>query len=198
MSLINEMKNEFIKVLSAFAGVPASGDTATSGSTADVEKTYSPSEISLSDKVVGAKVELIGKDGSLSVAPDGEYEVDGFEFTVKDGLISAVESPVDENMAKDAPVTPNPDIEALKAEIETLKSQLADVVKSISGLNEGAEKFASISDVTDLKSTVEKFNSTIMKLAKLPAEPSKTNTKIEVKENDAAKLEAFAKAFSRK
>ena len=199
MNIIKEIKNEFMRTLQLFAGI--SGDTAEAKETPAEEaneKTYSPNEISLSDRVVGSKVELINPDGSLTVAPDGDYQVDDFEFTVKDGLISAIEGqkePVDEQMAETPAPQPNPYIEALKAEIATIKEQVTQLVNAMSGLNDTA---ATKDDVKKFQSVVETLNSNMMKLAKLPAEPSKTNNTFEVKNENNSKLEEFAKMLNSK
>jgi len=58
----------------------------------DVNKVFSPSDLQISNKAIGGKVEQINQDGSLSPLEDGTYSMDdGFTFTVADGLITDIE-----------------------------------------------------------------------------------------------------------
>lgn len=190
--MIKELKREMAKMFKAlkFEG----------------ELIYNPDELNISERVVGGKVELINQDGTLSVLPDGDYELsDGFKFTVKEGLISAIEGedPVEETeqpeeMAEDAPVEEAPkedglaelkaETEAIKAEVEALKQALAELMEASAG---NAKK----EDVENFSSEVTKLTDTIMKLAKIPAAPTKTNQSNVVKDSTDTKMMEFVKMF---
>lgn len=77
-------------------------------------------QVKISDRVVGAKVELIDGEGNLTPIPDGEYKVDEFEFTVKDGVISEIKG--------EAKPEEKPE-EEMKQEFEDVKAlQIGDEV----------------------------------------------------------------------
>ena|GEM_PF-1568973 len=98
---------------------------------------YSYDEIKVSDKVVGAKVEIVDVNGELAPIEDGEYVMeDGLVITTKGGLIESIvdkdgnplgeksEVPAtSEEQAEDTPVEDSKSDE-LKAEFESFKSDV--------------------------------------------------------------------------
>lgn len=197
--MISKIKKELMKTLAILKHESFEG-----------EVIYSPEELNISERAVGGKVELINQDGTLSELPDGDYEVsDGFKFTIKDGLIASIdgETPAEdttdkpEEMAEapvDAPTQDAPQTDgldelkketaSLKAEVEALKQAMDELMKATAGR-------ASKEDVSKFQAEVENLNSNIMKLAKIPAEPTKTNTSNVVKDKNDENLMEFAKIF---
>lgn len=56
-------------------------------------KTYSDGQVKVSQKEVGGKVEMIEADGTLSPAPDGDYQMeDGSTLVVVGGVITEIKS----------------------------------------------------------------------------------------------------------
>ncbi len=169
------------------------------------ELKYAPEELNISERVVGGKVELINEDGTLSALPDGDYELtDGFKFTIKEGLIESIEGeePVEEQaeeMADEAPIEEVSDpLADLKAETETLKAEVDALKQAIEEIKNGASNNATKEDVQGFQSEVSKLNETIMKLAKIPAEASKTTKSNIVKDSREEKMLEFAKLFKAK
>ena len=75
--MLTQLKKELLKALKT---LKLEGD-----------KVYDPSELNISARELGGKVELIQGDDTLATAPDGDYTLsDGFKFTVKDGLIASI------------------------------------------------------------------------------------------------------------
>lgn len=161
---------------------------------------YAETEVKISEKTVGGKVELIDGDGNLTPAPDGDFKIAGDEniYTVKDGQITAIngETPAEEEeapkeevqAAEEAPVEeakPNEEMAALNARVEALENAIAEMQNMIAG-------FASKDDVAQFSSEVKSLNDTITKLAQLPAEFSKTNNSPVVKDKNKSDYNALA------
>lgn len=170
------------------------------------DKVYSNSEIKVSDKVVGAKVELIGKDGALSPAPDGDYQLeDGTKFTVKDSMIDSIEGeemaqePVEGNPAEEATETPKEEAQE-DAEMVAMKQSIADLQAEIATLKSTVEELkngsASKEDATQFGKQLQDLTDTIKALANIPAEFSKTNNKPSVKDEKEEKMNDLARVFA--
>jgi uncharacterized protein YukE len=214
MNIISEIKKELVKALSLMKADNI--ELAATNITKDQVKISG-------DIAVGTKVEKVNADGSLSPLEDGDYNLDGNEFTVKSGVIDSIvgqdkadagnETPAEDategsiggDSANAAPVEDETEddseisnvqaqIDELKSEIETLKSSMADMMKSFQGMSQVATK----GDVEKFKTEVENLNSTITKLAKIPVELSKTNQSNVVKDKTEEKLFDFIKAMSNK
>lgn len=181
------------------------------------EKVYTDSEMKISDKSVGSKVEMIGADGSLSDAPDGDYVMDnGFSFTVKDGMIESIvgeeapveakeedvpaedeEVPADEEevKAEDVPVeeeVPAEDApDEMDARVKALEDKVAELLDMIAGMVE--QKMEADKAVEAFTAEVKSLNENIQLLAKVPVEFSKTNTKKVVEESKEEQLFNVAK-----
>ncbi|MET0462291.1 MAG: hypothetical protein ABW007_04030, partial [Chitinophagaceae bacterium] len=150
-------------------------------------KKWSDSEIKVSDKAVGGKVELINADGSLSDAPDGDYELeDGTVLTVKGGVIEAVngekpeEAPAEEveaaeETASDAPSEEAPAEDDKDQKIADLEAAVAALVQEISDIKSALSGSASKEDVQGFAKELGSLNAILAKLAKIPVESSKTN-----------------------
>lgn len=160
-------------------------------------------EVKVSDMVIGGKVEVVNSDGSLSDAPDGEYTVDKDVIEVKDGLIVSIngekapkeDAPVEEakmdEAPTDAPVDPNADlkaeVEALKAETESLKAAIQEIKDAMAGNADAEQKMSE-----QFSKQVEDLNATIKTLMDMPAEFSKTNESVKVKDDKEAKKNAWS------
>jgi polyhydroxyalkanoate synthesis regulator phasin len=174
-------------------------------------KVYSDAEIKISQREVGGKVEMIGSDGSLSDAADGDFEMqDGFKFTVKDGLIASIEgqdAPVDEAPKEDVPVqaeapaqdapadAPTNEVDDLKQRVADLEAMVAELIQKVEG---AAQMAATKDDVAAFTKEVADLNHNIKELAKVPVEFSKTTTNNTVKESREDKLIELARILSKK
>lgn len=163
--------------------------------------------VKISERKVGGKVELIGTDGTLSNAPDGDYKIGDFSFTVKAGLIDSIEGenkpaeedkPAEEKLA-DEPVTENTPVEdnSVKDAIAALQEETASIKQDIESIKAMLAEFAGKSDVEDFKSEVVKLNKTIEKLARIPSEFSKTSNSNIVKDKQEDKINQFLKIFNK-
>lgn len=215
MSLIKEIKETIAQAIFHFTTEPDQDPS---------DKVWADSELNISNKEVGGKVEIIDADGNLQDAPDGEYKMeDGTVLTVKDGLIAEIESAdqedaekSEEDMAAADPEQSADDAEgkedaaegdtdkedeaadkALLDEIQSLKQSIADLTSLITGVQNKQQDMASQKEVNELKLSVESLNGNIIKLAKIPVENSKTSKKAEVKDDKEAKLIEFAKALGK-
>ncbi len=74
------------------------------------------------DFVIGAKVQVMAEDGTLTNAPDGEHTLEGGKvITIKDSVIV-----LEKEMEEEKPVDQAP-TEELKKELATLKSELEKI-----------------------------------------------------------------------
>lgn len=182
------------------------------------EKVYTSDEIKISAKEVGGKVEMIGADGTLSVAPDGDYVMDdGFSFSVKDGLIVSIvgeEQPVEEVAAgdyKDKEDKVSGDTEDVKAEEveieidpekEEMKKQIAELYKMFEELYsmlDGIKIDASKKNeaITQFSKEISDLNNNIKTLAKVPVEFSKTSKNNVIEETREQKLMDVARLIGK-
>ena len=166
-------------------------------------KVYSDSEIKISDKAVGGKVELVDADGNLSDAPDGDYEMDnGFKFTVKGGVIASIEG--EEKPKEDAPVeadatdTPVEDAPAEDSKYAELEARVTALEQAVADMNSSVQAAATKEDLGAFTKEVETLNSNIQLLAKVPVEFSQTTKNNTVKESKEDKLLALAKMIGSK
>lgn len=195
-----DIKKEFIKSFKTLLGLY-------------FEKVYTDSEVKISDKSIGSKVEMIGADGSLSDAPDGDYVMDnGFSFTVKNGMIESIvgEEPVEakedkpedtptsgsteevkaeEVVVEEEPVEEEPTEEApdeMDMRVKALEDKVAELVDMIAGMAE--QKMEADKTIEAFTAEVKSLNNNIQTLAKVPVEFSKTNTKKVVEESKEEQL----------
>lgn len=156
---------------------------------ADAPKIYSASELHISDKQVGGKVELVGGDGKLQPAPDGDYQLeDGTKFTVSGGLIVSIEGETTPPTDVKAADTTQTEIDTLKSEIEAIKTSIEDIKKMIA--DDAAKDDAEQETTNQFKAQLQELTNTIKSLAKIPAEFSKTSENNYVKdEKEAQKIE---------
>lgn len=169
-------------------------------------------DVKVSDMVVGGKVEAISASGALAPAPNGTYQIDKDEIVVKDGLIVSINgdkganSNADENLADVTPAdeaaeTPADDakeendnakamaamqteIDSLKADVESLKSAIADDASSEQNMS------------ADFTAQFTALNETLKTLMGTPAEFSRTTDNNIVKDSKDEKMFEFAKAFA--
>jgi len=165
--------------------------------------TVSAEDLVISEMKIGGKVEAKDTEGNVVPAPNGEYTVGSDVIEVKDGFIVTLngdkEAAPEEQMADEAPAEDTPDVAALQAqvdsmatEIETLKAAIEEMKKTMSAdtSKEDAEKFSK---------QLQELNDTIKLLITTPAEFSKTNESIVVKDDKEVRTNewtsALAKAF---
>ncbi|MFT3912239.1 MAG: hypothetical protein QM737_22620 [Ferruginibacter sp.] len=158
-------------------------------------------EINVSDMVVGGKVEIVNPDGSLSDAPDGEYDYNGHKLEVKDSLIVSIdgdkgEQKPAEDMANESPVqdAPAKDSNDMQAQIDELKSAIEEIKKQLADGQAANQKMAAESE--KFSEAINSLNETIKAILVTPAEFSKTNTSIKVKDEKEAKINAFTKVLA--
>lgn len=199
--MLKEIKHELVKFLSVLKNENFDGVTE-----------LSQDSVKISEQKIGGKVEIIGQDGKLSNAPDGEYKLGDFQFTVKAGLIESiagdapkeVPAKMDNKPAPNEPAEPTEapeapeqaDLDALAA-IADLKAETDSIKQDIESIKAMLAEFANKSDVSQFKNEVVKLNKTIEKLAKLPAEFSKTTTSNIVKDKQEDKMNEFLKIFNK-
>jgi outer membrane murein-binding lipoprotein Lpp len=182
-------------------------------------KVYSDSELKISNKDVGGKVEFILPDGELAPATDGEYTMDnGFSFTVKDGVIDSImgEAPAEQAMetteveaAVEAPIAPevedpaeeaapaedvaqeDPAMVELSSRVDGLEAKLNELLSKMEGMAKQGE--ASLAAIETFNAEVRQLNSNIQTLAKVPVEFTKTNKTQVVEESKEEKLSDIAR-----
>lgn len=155
-------------------------------------------ELKVSEMTVGSKVEVINADGTLEVAPDGEYTIGEDMIVVKDGLIESIngdkgepkeemeeEAPVDENAAMKA------ELDAMKEAVELLKEEIEKLKASVDETSTSEEMMAK-----EFSTQLNTLNETIKVLIDTPAEFSKTNESVKVKDSKDEKMMAAAKLFA--
>jgi predicted peroxiredoxin len=186
--------------------------------TAYFAKVYSAAEIKISDKSVGGKVEMINADGTLAPIPDGDYIMDdGFSFSVKDGLITAIigqeEQPVEagedykesgDTKMEEVTVEVEPvgeeetepsDMEEMKKQIAELYKMFEELYSMLDGIKlQNAENLKAIGQ---FNSEVKTLNDNIQTLAKVPVEFSKVNKSVQTEETKEERLMEVAKLLSR-
>lgn len=151
-------------------------------------KIYQESEMKITEKVIGGKVEFILPDGELGQVPDGEYVMyDGFTFEVKDGLISKIQGQEQESAQEDTEVSEeavsgdtstqeveaevseeevveevvveDPRISEMETKISELESKLSEILQMLSD----SEKVKN-EEMTNQTKAIEAFNLTVKEL----------------------------------
>jgi len=168
----------------------------------------SESELKVSDMVIGGKVEKVNSDGSLAPVEDGEYTIEKDLLVVKDGLIVSIngetemkpkdEAPKEEEKLEDVPVEdPAPEndwkteVEALKAETESLKVTIEEIKKVMAENTVEEQKMSA-----DFTAEIAKLNETLKVVATTPAEFSKTSTNNVVKDSKEDKMKEYARILN--
>lgn len=161
------IKEEFLKAYQNFVGATAKADELENKNDG---KIYDKSNLKISDKVVGSKVELINDDKSLSDAPDGDYTLsNGDVLTIKDSLIEAINGQVD-------PVSEDEKKEELGEEIveDDTKETPEDEVKETPE-EEVEEEETNDQVIANLESTVQALSEKLDGLVDAVAALSATN-----------------------
>ena len=174
-------------------------------------KVYSDSELKISDKSVGGKVEQINSDGSLTPVEDGDFVMqDGFSFTVKGGVIESIvgqekvveqaveddTKPEVETPAEEATETPEQEAEdetKVDERLTAVEQAVAEIKAMLDSMK--MEKMESAKAIETFTATVKELNTNIQTLAKVPVEFSKTNKTASVEESKEEKLFAVARMF---
>lgn len=171
---------------------------------AEDAKPLDVTEVQISDRSVGGKVELIGTDGTLSPIPDGTYVLsDDFKFTVAGGFITAIgdvevvaaaTEPTEEEKktaegvaaaAAPAPAAITPEeADEIRANLQQVNTRIDEVMNAITELKSALT--ATGTSATLAAQSYDKLTGEIVKLnehlEKEPITPSRTNLK-EEKEN---------------
>lgn len=162
----------------------------------EVELAITQNDLVISEMVIGGKVEVKDTQGNVMPCPDGEYTVGTDVIVVKDGMIESLNGEVAEQMEEEieAADTPNPvadlqaQVDAMAIEIETLKTSIEEMKTGMSAETEATTKFSS---------QLEELTNTIKLLMSMPAEFSKTNEAIVVKDSRDEKLLAAARLYAK-
>ena len=182
---------------------------------------YTDSQIKVSDKVVGGVVEMIGADGTLTPAPDGDYAMEsGFSFTVKDGVIVAIlgEEPVVEDMtaptepimtgetptdmadvAPAAPVEPTPmekQVAYMEEKLRSLEEKIAAIEEAIKGMTSASME--SEKTISTFNKIVDELNTNIKTLANIPVQFSKVDSSVKNSEEKQEKLNNLVNILNKK
>ena len=130
------------------------------------------------DFVVGAKVQVMAEDGTLTNAPDGEHTLEGGKvITIKDSVIvlekeAEEEKPVEEVVEQSINDELKKELATLKAELEKIKSEKVELKSKVEELSkEPASKPITKSDTPSGKdvsklSTHEQMAYVAMQMAK--------------------------------
>lgn len=181
-------------------------------------KKWTESELQISQREVGGKVELIDGEGKLQPAPDGDYEMaDGFKFTVNDGQISAIEGEKEEEKPEgeekpdeqaeetpaDAPKDEtqpesNKEVEELKAFVGELAKVVADLQAQIAEMKQGQEQAPVAASKEEVEEMNKQLTNLFSALKKISFESSKTNGNPLLKDDREVKLTALQKILNKK
>lgn len=185
-------------------------------------KKWTESELQISQREVGGKVELIDGEGKLQPAPDGEYEMaDSFKFTVKDGQISAIEGEKEEEKPEDKPEgeqqpdeqaeetpadapkdeaqpEPNKEVEELKAFVGELAKVVADLQAQIAEMKQSQEQAPVAASKEEVEEMNKQLTNLFSALKKISFESSKTNGNPLLKDDRDAKYQHLQKILSKK
>lgn len=186
------------------------------------EKVWSTDELKISSLTVGGKVEIIGSDDTLTVAPDGDYVMnDGTAFSVKDGLIVSIvgqevaqssDEKKDEEETKDeteekmeehqTEVTEEPKdemamkVEELTNRLNSMEEKLAEVYGMLEAMKEMEMK--SQDAILGFNKVVEDLNNNIKTLAEIPAQFSNVDKTAQYAEDKQTKMLDLATILTKK
>lgn len=155
-----------------------------------MDKVYTTDEIKISDRSIGATVEMVQPDGTLAPIADGEYVMeDGFTFTTKDGVIESIageapaEAPSEEVKAEDVP-TDAPTEEApadgpsMEDRVATLESKVDSILEILKAMAENQMKSQEAFEA--IESNVTSITTEFNALKKTPVESTKLKKSNEV------------------
>lgn len=135
---------------------------------------------------VGANVEVIGEDGEMIVAPDGEHELeDGTVISVEGGIIIEVipiDAPeVEEEMSTDE-VEETPEVKPNALDVDALKEQIVNklneaITEKINGLKFNDTVDALKKENKELKEAVKLMSEIVEKFSDEPSEEPKKRSK---------------------
>ena len=154
------------------------------------KKVYTESDMKVSEKVIGGKVEFI--------LPDGELAPVEAAVTVEDEIpTEEVETPAeDATPTEEVPEEPkeDPRIPEMEAKITELESKLSEVFDILKGqsMAQATEMEAQTQAIEAFSATVKELNEKISILAKVPVQFSKTNNTQSAEESKADKLSVLA------
>jgi|GEM_PF-656526 len=175
--------------------------------------------IDYADLQIGSEVQISTSTGS-EPAPDGDYKlVNGVEFTVKDGKISAIASTGDaedaadandpnekaegEQMAENAPQGEQPDTDGDAAEDEAETQALNDLTQRVGALEDAMNQILqaigavpSKEDMTAFSAELKTVTESIEALAKVPTQFS-ADKRVEVQDAELDKYKRIAEYYSK-
>jgi hypothetical protein len=193
------------KILKAFEPLVAAYQSKVKEETQEMaSQVYKDSELKISEKAVGGKAEVVNTDGTLSVCPDGEYELeDGSKFKVKDGLISEWNgensaNKKEEVKAGDQPAGDNkPDqVAELKTALESLKAETDSIKQAVEEIKAMCANYAKADDAANFTKQLDEINATLKIIANTPAEFSKTSTNNVIKDSRDSKMSDLLKVYA--
>ena len=122
---------------------------------------------------IGAALSVVGEDGEIVAAPDGQHELESGEVVrTEEGVIVEVLEPEAEEEAKDEEKE-----EEMSAEVPTFDADAfkLDIMNSVATLIQSeVEKFAKNDKVSDIEKAVSLMTDIVEKMAATPKEaPSK-------------------------
>lgn len=172
--------------------------------------------VDYADLQIGSEVQISTSTGS-EAAPDGDYKlVNGVEFTVKDGKISAIASTGDSEDAADAkdpneksegeqmaeePAQPDTDVDAAEDEAET--QALNDLTQRVGALEDAMNQILqaigavpSKEDMTAFSAELKTVTESIEALSKVPTQFS-ADKRVEVQDSELDKYKRIAEFYSK-
>lgn len=204
---LTKIKNELSKVLMNLS------ENKPTESNNELGKVWSSNDLDVSSREVGGKVEVVNVEGQKEAAPDGDYKMeDGFEFTVKDGLIVSIvgEQPKEE-MAPDAEVEQpeveveqpeeempeSPEMEGVKSAIAGLDERVRAIEDALQVITENMGNKASKEEADNFSKQLSELNETLKKIAKIPTQMSKVNNADVVKDEYEKRLADLSTLFKK-
>ena len=204
---LTKIKNELSKVLMNLS------ENKPTESNNELGKVWSSNDLDVSSREVGGKVEVVNVEGQKEAAPDGDYKMeDGFEFTVKDGLIvSIVGEQTKEEMAPDAEVEQpeveveqpeeempeSPEMEGVKSAIAGLDERVRAIEDALQVITENMGNKASKEEADNFSKQLSELNETLKKIAKIPTQMSKVNNADVVKDEYEKRLADLSTLFKK-
>jgi len=159
------------------------------------EFNVSADDLVISEMKVGGKVEAKDAEGNVIPVPDGEYTVGEDVIVVKDGMIVSLNGETEEapaeQMADDAPTDePAKEDDGVQEKLDAMQKEIDELKASIESMKVEASKEETFSK------QVEKLTDSIKMLMSMPAEFSKTNESIVVKDSKEQKIKEYARMLA--
>jgi hypothetical protein len=124
---------------------------------------------------IGAALSVVGEDGEIVAAPDGQHELESGEVVrTEEGVIVEVLEPEAEEEAKDEEKEEEMSAEAPAFDADSFKEELLGAVSNLIKSEIDAASFAKNDKVSDIEKAVSLMTDIVEKMAATPKEaPSK-------------------------